>query len=136
MTEITMIEELEKKVKELDKTIKKYRTKIDNKHKKLNEYKEKINNDIKDIQKELSPYIIEFDKTTIELWKERGQQGLNHNIKYSDIPVCVRSVFFKIKDEYTQGCTGDWHDGCRDCDCNCNGKAETEWRNLFNITYS
>lgn len=69
----------------------------------------------------------------VDQWIKRGEQDLNKNIKYSEIPDVVKGVYTDIKIKITGGCTGDWNVGCRGCENNCEEKARYEWEKMFNF---
>lgn len=75
----------------------------------------------------------EIDDIIVEQWIERGKQGMNKNVYYSEIPPAVNAVCNKLRDKIMGGCTGDWNDGCRGCNVNCSAKAQHEWQKMFGI---
>lgn len=122
------MEELEKKIEQLKKKIEKTR---ESKKKSI----EKYDNKIKELADELRPLYTEYNQRLIEHWKERGEQGLNKDIDYSDIPEVIKGVRRIIFDKISGGCTGDWYDGCRGCERDCEGKTDKEWLEMFNMSY-
>ena len=103
----TIINDYNKEQKALEKKIEKSRKKIEEHNKKIWE--------IEDLK---SPYFKELYDLKIGEWTERGKQGLNKSIKYSDIPPCIKSIKTEIFQKISGGCTGDWYDGCRGCTIN------------------
>lgn len=122
------MEELKKKIEEIEEKIEKTN---ESKKKSI----EKYNNKIKELNEELRPLYQEYYQRIIEHWKERGEQGLNKDIKYSDIPEVIKDIRLHILNKISGGCTGDWNDGCRGCERDCEGKTDKEWLEMFNMSY-
>lgn len=112
------------------------RAKYDSISQKLNEERKAFMEDWDKRSKENASKHYEINnklkKLVIEHWIEQGKECKNKSIHANDIPEMIQSVLYDdILRKIRNGCSGDWYDGCRGCEKNCQLKAEEQWKKMF-----
>lgn len=125
----------EERIKELEKALKHYQKQIEDNDKKLERAKKNHDNKHRLIRETMRVLEKEYDTLVVDMWIERGKQGLNHGLntwKNEDkIPKEVKYQFAKLLMEEENGCHGDPYDGCRGCSRNCHATALEKYNKMF-----
>lgn len=125
------MEDREKRIKELEAQISDFNKKIEITRNRFEKSKQRYNRIIEKLTDDFFPINDEYNKLIVEHWIERGKRGLNKGLNVEQIPVQVKKIFYDITDNVKGGCSGDWYDGCRGCDRNCELEAEKKYKEMF-----
>ena len=66
-------------------------------------------------------------------FREECEAGKHRVVNYSDIPEDLLWERTMMEKEISGGCTGDWNDGCRGCTHGCARKADSRFKEKYNI---
>lgn len=125
-----MDKEAREKIKSLKEVIKKYDIEIKSYDKKIKQL-EKEQDVIEDKKWKAEGKIQEIIANE---WRKDAEAGKFETVcYYSDIPEIIRGEWAKIERGITDGCTGDWYDGCRGCEKHCSAKASEAFMKMYNI---
>lgn len=109
----------------------------------LNQYEEEVKNidkNIEDLKNSKSEYLRSIGDINRQInaiiadeWRKNAAEGKYRFIYYSDIPQDILSEWAAIEKKISDGCTGDWYDGCRGCSQRCGHRAKNEFMKMYKI---
>ena len=125
------MEDREKRIKELEAQISDFNKKIEITRNRFEKSKQRYNRIIEKLTDDFFPINDEYNKLIVEHWIERGKRGLNKGLNVEQIPVQVKKIFYDIRDNVRDECSGDYYDNCRGCDGNCELAAKKKYKEMF-----
>lgn len=116
-------------LEELQKQYDDYTAKIDELElniKKLKETKDSLWDKRYDIEREM-------ENLRDEQWRTEAAEGKHKIVWYSLIPHNIHYEWQQMEKKISDGCTGDWYDGCRGCEKHCSLRAREQFMRKYNI---